>query len=129
MKGFWLYMLIISLIIPAAMICLGFCLSRKAPKKINSIYGYRTKRAKKNQDTWEFANKHCGKTWYMLGIALIVLTVGIMKGCSHESQEVVAVMGGTTVIIQVLALVISIIPTELALRKNFDADGRRKTTI
>ena len=69
--SFWLYFTLVEMVIPVAMICIGFRMSRKAPEDMKSAFAYRTKRAKLNQETWEFANTHCGKIWYMLGIAFI----------------------------------------------------------
>lgn len=126
MDGFWLYMTIVAVIIPFAMILVGYRLAGKIPVKRNSPFGYRTKRAKLNDDTWEFANKHCGKTWYMLGIALAVLSLGVMRGCREESREMIVVIGGALVILQFFALLVSMLPTELALRKNFDEQGNRR---
>ena len=38
---------------------------KKAPKEINSVFGYRTSMSMKNKDTWEFAHKYCGKVKYI----------------------------------------------------------------
>ena len=103
MDGFWLYMTVVDMIIPVVMICMGSRLSRRPPESMKSAFGYRSKQAKKNQDTWEFANKHCGRTWHMLGIALTVLTLAIMKGCYSGSREEVVLIGGATVIFQIVA--------------------------
>jgi len=126
MDGFWLYMTLVAVVIPFAMILVGYRLTGKIPVKRSSPFGYRSKRAKLNDDTWEFANKHCGKTWYMLGIALVVLSLGVMRGCRAESREMMVVIGGALVILQFFALLISMLPTELALRRNFDEQGNRR---
>ena len=53
--GFWIFMLIMNLLIPFTMIGFGRHFMRKAPQKINGIYGYRTTMSMKNRETWEFA--------------------------------------------------------------------------
>ena len=126
MDGFWLYMMVVSMIIPLAMICMGSRMSRKPPENMDSVFGYRTKRAKMTRETWEFANKHCGRTWHMLGIALAVLTIGIMRGCYSESRENVILIGGLVILVQIFAFLISMLPTGLALRRNFDENGKRR---
>ena len=62
--GFWIFMLIMDLLLPFTMIGFGRYFMKKAPKEINSVFGYRTSMSMKNKDTWEFAHKYCGKVWY-----------------------------------------------------------------
>lgn len=50
----------------------------KAPKEINSVFGYRTSMSMKNKDTWEFAHKYCGKVWYVCGMVMLPITVIFM---------------------------------------------------
>ena len=54
-------MLIMDLLLPFTMIGFGRYFMKKAPKEINSVFGYRTSMSMKNKDTWEFAHKYCGK--------------------------------------------------------------------
>ena len=61
--GFWIFMLIMDLLLPFTMIGFGRYFMKKAPKEINSVFGYRTSMSMKNKDTWEFAHKYCGKVW------------------------------------------------------------------
>ena len=60
--GFWIFMLIMDLLLPFTMIGFGRYFMKKAPKEINSVFGYRTSMSMKNKDTWEFAHKYCGNT-------------------------------------------------------------------
>ena len=71
--GFWIFMLIMDLLLPFTMIGFGRNFMKKAPKEINSVFGYRTSMSMKNKDTWEFAHKYCGKVWYVCGMVLISL--------------------------------------------------------
>ena len=123
--SFWLYFTIVEMVIPIAMICIGFRMSRKPPEDMKSAIAYRTKRAKLNRETWDFANNHCGKIWYMLGIALMVLTLAVMKECKGETDETLATIAFTVVLIQIISVVISMLPTEMALKRNFDSKGNR----
>ena len=38
--GFWIFMLIMDLLLPFAMIGFGRYFMKKAPKEINSVFGY-----------------------------------------------------------------------------------------
>ena len=49
--GFWVFMLAMNLIIPLSMIFLGKYFSKHAPGQINMLFGYRTARSMKNQDS------------------------------------------------------------------------------
>ncbi|MTI19596.1 SdpI family protein [Fulvivirga sp. RKSG066] len=45
------------------------------PKKINGIYGYRTKRSMRNQKTWDVANSYANNLmfWLFLGLSVVEL--------------------------------------------------------
>ena len=72
--GFWVYMVFIDSLIPIAIIGFGFYFSKKAPKGINSVFGYRTRSSMRNRETWEYAHKHCGKVWLLTGCATLSLS-------------------------------------------------------
>lgn len=76
--GFWIFMLIMDLLLPFTMIGFGRYFMKKAPKEINSVFGYRTSMSMKNKDTWKFAHKYCGKVWYVCGIIMLPITVIFM---------------------------------------------------
>ena len=76
--GFWCFMLAMDLIIPLSMIFLGKYFSKRAPKEINMLFGYRTTRSTKNQDTWQFAHHFFGRLWYKMGLLLLILSVAAM---------------------------------------------------
>ena len=73
--GFWFFMLAMVLLIPLSMLFLGRYFIRHSPTKINYVFGYRTRMSMKNQDTWQFAHRHFGKTWYVCGLVLTPLSV------------------------------------------------------
>ena len=52
MTGFWVYMLFMCLLTPAMMIGFGKYFMKGGPKQINGVFGYRTPRSMKNQETW-----------------------------------------------------------------------------
>ena len=103
--GFWVYMLIMDLLLP---------------------FGYRTSMSMKNKDTWKFAHKYCGKIWYVCGLVMLPLTVILFLALIGKSQDCVGTAGGIIMGIQLVPLLGSIIPTEMALRKHFDISGKRR---
>ncbi|GAA5415293.1 hypothetical protein Pryu01_00317 [Paraliobacillus ryukyuensis] len=53
-------------------------LRTSSPHNINSLYGYRTKRSKKNQKLWDFAQKYSAKLLSIVGILNILIGIGLM---------------------------------------------------
>ena len=124
--GLWIFMLIVNLILPVTMILLGRYYSRKAPKNINWVYGYRTPMSTKNKETWEFAHKYFGKLWYKFGIILLPASIIAMLFVLGKSEHIIGIVGEIICGVQVVMMVLVVHPTERALKKNFDKDGNRR---
>ena len=124
--GFSIFILIMVLLIPLTMIFFGWLLFRKTPKEINYVCGYRTKRSMMNEETWKFANQYFGKAWYLCGLISVPLSVMAITLVLGKGTETVGTIGGIITMLQMIPLVGAIIPTEIALKKNFDENGRRK---
>lgn len=124
--GFWIYMLIMDLLVPVTLIGFGKYFKTKAPKEINAVFGYRTSMSMKNRDTWEFAHKYCGKIWFICGWILLIVTIVAMIPFFGQGADVVGIVGAVLLGVQMIPLVRSILPTELALRKHFDKSGNRR---
>lgn len=116
------------MLIPLTMIGFGLYFLKKGPQTINPIFGYRTNRSMKNQDTWRFAHKHCGRTWFMWGTILLTVSIITILYISIAEHPLFSISDDNILIIQTLVLILSIIPTEVALRKNFDKNGCRRHT-
>ena len=99
---------------------------KHCPKKINSVYGYRTKRSMKNMDTWKFAHDYCGHLWWKIGLIMLIPSILIQIPFFHSNEDVVGVVGGILCMAQVVVLIASIFPTEAALKKTFYDDGTRR---
>lgn len=124
--AFWIFMLVMDLLIPVTMVAFGKYFIKRAPKEINMIFGYRTSMSMKNRDTWEFAHHYFGKIWYISGIILLGVTVIIFLFVIGKPQDIIEQVGGMVCFLQLIPLIVSIVPTELALRKNFDKNGNRR---
>lgn len=124
--GFWWFMLGSDLLIPLIMIGFGKLFLSNPPKEINPVFGYRTSMSMKNNDTWIFAQKHCGQVWYKIGIILLPLSIFPFLFVLGTTKDQVAILGLIICAIQLVVLIASTIPTEKALRHNFDQNGNRK---
>lgn len=124
--GYWLFLFIISLLIPFTMIGLGFIFVKNPPRTINDLYGYRTTMSMKNHDTWNFAHQYAGKLWFRWGLFLLLPTIIAMCFLIGKDKNTIADISIIIYFIQLVPLVGAIFPTERALRKIFDKNGIRK---
>ena len=126
MNGLYIYMLLASLLIPVIMLVFGWIFRCQAPKKINVWYGYRTARSMKNEDTWVFAHQHIGGTWLIVGAVMLVISVIPMIAVYGKDVDTVSVVSLVLTVVQLIPLIVSLIPTEQALKNTFDENGIRK---
>ena len=124
--AFWIFMTVMDLLIPLTMIGMGNHFRKHPPKEINWWYGYRTGMSMKNEDTWRFAHDYCGRLWTRIGWLLLPVSAAVMMPVLGKSEDAVGTWGGILCMIQVVILMVSIFPTEIALRKNFDEHGRNR---
>lgn len=89
------------------------------------LFGYRTARSMKNQDTWQFAHRYFGKLWYKMGLWLLILSVAAMLPGLGKDADAVGTLGGIVCAVQLPAMLWAIIPTERALKRTFDKEGNR----
>ena len=123
---FWWFMLISDLLIPMIMIIGGWMMWRHTPKNINGFVGYRTPRSMKYRDTWDFAHIYCGRLWWKIGWMMLVPSVIVNIPFYGSTDDTIGGAGVILVTIQTAILIVSIFPTEKALKNNFDEDGRKK---
>lgn len=123
---FWIFMLIMNLLIPLALVILGAYFRKNTPKNINQLFGYRTVRSMKNKDTWSFAHKYFGKVWIITGLILLPMAVVAMLPLLGKDNETVGIFGSVICVVETIPLLISIALTENALKKNFNNDGTKK---
>ncbi len=124
---FWVFMLLMDLLIPLVMIIFGRWFSKKPPSKINFTFGYRTTMSMKNQSTWNFAHRYCGKLWFWLGWSLIPLSIIPLCLARDQNIQTIGMVGVIVCFAQLVPLVGSLIATEVALGKAFDQNGKKKS--
>lgn len=76
----------------------------------------------KNIETWKFAHKHNAKIWRWSGFGWLAVSIILMLlfRDDYEKTSEFVILSGLAIII------LSLIPTEIALRKKFDKSGKMK---
>lgn len=123
---FWVFMLAVILLLPGSMLGFGSYFYKKAPDRIDSVFGYRTSMSMKNRDTWQFAHRTCGRLWRILGGLLLAGSVIAMLFLFGSGIQTIAIAAIFILAVQLLFLLGSIFPVERALKKNFDQQGKRR---
>ncbi len=121
------FLLITLSLIPATMVLFGLVWRQNPPKAINRLYGYRTDWSMKSHETWDFAHKYCAALWLWTGIPIWVISIvawSIGLRCGYSTLTRVAT---ALTLVQCICLALPILPTEIALRRRFDTDGKGKT--
>ena len=107
------------LLLGPLMLLISYIFAKYPPKKINDLYGYRTKRSMCNQDCWDFANRYSIRLiWKISLLTCVVQAIGVII-----LDEGVALL--TATIVLVTTLIYSVYLTEKALKKTFDKEGNR----
>jgi len=81
------------------------------PKKINSIYGYRTSRSMKNQENWDFAQRFSSQL--MLKQGLIILATAFLLEVLPIPMEVATLI---SMLLLVISVIILFVQTEKRLK-------------
>ena len=123
---FWWFMAMVNALLPAILIGFGKYFMRHAPRDINPFFGYRTARSMQNMDTWNFAHQYCGKVWFLGGLAALPLSLLILLCVRGQSEDTIGILGLCVTAAQIIFLFVSVGLTEVALKKTFDAEGKRK---
>lgn len=118
--GFWVFMTICNLVLPVMMIVIGKVFMQNPPKTINGIYGYRTSRSRKNQDTWNYAHLYCGKLWWKIGWIMLPIAIIGMLPVVEKNQNIVGAFGAVIVGMECVILVMTVFCVEKALARKFD---------
>ncbi len=122
----WAIFFVCDLLAPFLMIGFGRQLWKHPPEKINSEWGYRTKRSMQNADTWRFAQTVGGRWIWRLGWAALALSVLAQVLLYGKSAETVAYAGFALWAAQLALLLLAFPLTERALGSAFTNDGLRR---
>lgn len=95
----------------AVFLLAGLVMTLFPPRKINSLYGYRTMRSMKNIDNWNLAQQLSAK--YLIIIGLILLLLGATVAI-FDINEFYTSLAGFAILI--LAVIFLFVKTESALK-------------
>lgn len=105
----------ITVMVGVIFVAAGFIMWKFPPKQINFLYGYRTSRSMKNQESWDFAQKYAAKE--MMKTGLVLAASGLLAFIFDFGSSVNLLVGCMLVF---LAVVILVIRVEKAIKKRFD---------
>jgi uncharacterized membrane protein len=89
------------------------------PKKINSIYGYKTPKATQNQQIWDYANSSFNKSLLIYaGISFLAALAFVTFLKAELTWQPMAFV--------FLSILVSIVKTEKGLTENFTEEGKKK---
>jgi len=92
----------------------GWLTQKFPPKKINPIYGYRTRRSRKSKEAWVYAQKRSSEMMKLAGLAVILFSLPVCL--IPQLGEVARVILITLIMIVVLCIMIFKIENELKER-------------
>lgn len=126
--NFWIFMLVMNLLTPLVMIIYGRVFEKKPPKIARSkfAFGYRTVMSMRNEETWEYAHRFFGKLWFRFGITVGLISIIVLFFFIGKDKDTVGFAGMIICYVQLVAMLLPVIPTELALRRRFDKYGNRR---
>ena len=90
--GFWCFMLVMSLLIPGAMIGMGRRF-QTMPGERNGTSGYRSARSMESPEAWRFAQGYCGRLWICCGGILLPLSIVLFLFEIGAGTRSVAILG------------------------------------
>lgn len=85
------------------------------PKEINYLYGYRTKRSMKSQESWDFAQRY--SNIQMVKAALFMIVISFAGYLFSAENVALHLIGGTA--ITIIGVAYMLITTERELKKRF----------
>ena len=121
MVGFYVFMFICALLIPATMLFFGYRWQNHAPNKVNCLYGYRTKRSMSSKKAWDYAHRFFGKQWIIAGWITGIICAVLMVLLAFITLDVnkVGTFGCILVFFQLIPALVPIFRTEKELKHKF----------
>lgn len=120
----YLALMITIFLLPLVMVICGMSYTKRGPKKITRLQGYRSKMSMKNRETWDFAHKNLGDLWFKLGAPLLAVTSVVSLLVFRESTKQITTWCCVIFVIQLVIMVLPVVYTEKALKENFDENGK-----
>lgn len=106
-----------NLIIPVLMITIGILIRKVPPKKINKVYGYRTKRSMKDEKSWVIAHRFYAVWVSTYGFLSLLFACGATFVLRAELPEVLATISLYIIGIELVFLLLPVLHTESMLKR------------
>jgi len=110
--------ILLPVIVGPIFIILGLTMLKLPPKRINGIYGYRTRSSRKSQERWDFAQKFAAREMMRIG-GLLMITSAI--GVFYKPEGKVAATIAFAILIFFIAILL--VRIEKAIKKRFSEVG------
>lgn len=123
--GFWIFMVCMNVLIPLAMVAFGAVFLRWPPDEINGVFGYRTVRSMASKEAWDFAHAYVGRLWVRVGLVMLAASVLAMLPCRGKGEGPVGLWGSLVCVAECTVMLLTIVPTERALKKRFGNGGSK----
>lgn len=68
-------LILVPIVCGTVLLLAGCLLYKYPPKRINILYGYRTKSSMQNQETWDFAQRVCARVAMKAGVFCTLASV------------------------------------------------------
>ncbi|MDO5574211.1 MAG: SdpI family protein [bacterium] len=124
--GIWIMNCIIALLMPVILLIVGAIFHKSPPKKTNGVYGYRTTRSRKNQDTWDFSQKYAGELFWKIGWISVLVSVVECIVLWFLSEPVQGILISIVLVLEMVAIFVIIAMVEKKLKETFDDNGIRR---
>lgn len=113
---------------PIVLVVLGLVYLFLAPKEANHYVGFRCWWGMSSVEVWRFTQKLAGITWTALGAVLGI--IAFWGGLSYAaiSPDIMLIKALTTILWQLLLVLISMVAINLVLVILFDSRGDRRGT-
>lgn len=117
--GIWMATLLLNLLIPIVIWIIGILYLKRPSKSINWMHGYRTQKSMKNQETWEYAQRHFGGVCCRWGIGFATVVLLLMILVIGKSEKIIGTIGSAIGTSEGFLMAYILVPTERALKKKF----------
>ena len=123
------FLFAVMFLVPALLVAFGWLFTHgRYPAHPNGVYGYRTSRSMKNDETWRFAQERWGRLswrtgWVLLGSSALV-AIALLASSVRRYELYV----GAWIVLQAVLTIVTVLPVERALRRRFDEAGRRRAS-
>lgn len=103
------------------LLLLGVIYATYPPKKINPLYGYRTRRTMANQKIWDYANIIGARM--IIRVGFLATAIGVIVYWIYPNEIAVIAQAGVIV----AGLILGLLLCEKDLNRHFDRQGNPKS--